>query len=291
MKDLLVRRKENTHKGSYGRVAIVAGSRGMTGAPYLACQSALRTGSGLVYSFIPESLETIMSIKLTESIIKPINDRGTGHFVIESLEGIIKKINNMDSIALGPGIGMDNERVELVGHIIKNANCPMVIDADGLNCISKNIEILEGHGGALVITPHPGEMARLLKIETKDIEEKREYYSRYISEEYNVITVLKGHKTIVSSPKGEIYINNTGNPGMATAGSGDVLTGIIASLLGQGLKAFDAAKLGVYLHGLAGDIAKDKVGEYGMIAGDIMEMVPYAILEINDFLILGKEIF
>ncbi|MDR7870722.1 MAG: NAD(P)H-hydrate dehydratase [Tissierellaceae bacterium] len=277
MKDLLAKRNENTHKGSYGRVAIIAGGRGMTGAPYLASKAALRTGSGLVYSIIPESLETIMCIKLTEAIIRPINDRGTGHFVLESLDSILKEISNMDSIALGPGIGVDRERVELVSEIIKKSNAPMVIDADGLNCISKDVEVLNNKINSIIITPHPGEMARLLNTDIKSIEEKRQYYAQYISGKYGIYTVLKGHETIVASPDGEIYINTTGNAGMATAGSGDVLTGIIVSLLGQSLPPFNAAKLGVYLHGLAGDIARDKIGEYGMIATDILESIPYAI--------------
>lgn len=280
MKELLPKRDANTHKGTYGRVGIISGSRGMTGAVYLACQSALRTGSGLVYAIVPESLETIMSIKLTEAIIRPIYDRNTGHFVAESIVSILKEIDKMDAIALGPGIGIDDERIELVWKVIKNVNCPMVIDADGLNCISKNMDMLHKKNSSIIITPHPGEMARLLNIKIREVEENREYYAKYISEKYNIITVLKGHKTIVSSPNGKIYINNTGNPGMATAGSGDVLTGIITSLLGQSLEPFDAAKLGVYLHGLAGDIARDKVGEYGLIAGDIVEAVPEAMMRI-----------
>ena len=280
MKNLLPTRNENTHKGSYGRVVIIAGSRGMTGASFLTTKSALRTGSGLVYSIIPERLETIMCTKLTEAIIKPVNDRGTGHFVIESLDSIINEISDKDSIAIGPGMGVDHERVELVSEIIKKASIPMVIDADGLNCISNNLEVLNNKKNSIIITPHSGEMARLLNTDIKDIEEKRKYHAPYFSEKYGVYTVLKGHQTIVASPDGEIYVNNTGNPGMAAAGSGDVLTGIITSLLGQKIQPFDAAKLGVYLHGLAGDIARDKIGEYGMIATDILESIPYAILKL-----------
>lgn len=277
MNNQLLKRDPNTHKGNYGRVAIIAGSRGMTGAPYLASQSALRTGSGLVYTIIPESLETIMAIKLTEAIIKPINDTGAGHFIKESLEPIMNEIRGMDSIALGPGIGVDEGRVQFVHEIVKNTNAPMVIDADGINCLSKNITVLNQRNNPIILTPHPGEMAGLLNKDIKEIEKKRQFYSQYISEKYNIISVLKGKETVVTSPEGEVYINNTGNPGMATAGSGDVLTGIITSLLGQKLEPFDAAQLGVYLHGVAGDIARDKIGEYGMIASDIVENIPYAI--------------
>lgn len=283
MKSLFPKRIANSHKGSYGRVGVIAGSMGMTGAAFLVCESALRTGSGLVYSIIPKSLDTIMSIKLTEAIIKPIDDRGTGYFIKESINEILKEIENIDSIALGPGFGIDGGRIEVVSEIIRNTNSPMVVDADGINCISKNINILKEKKGPIIITPHPGEMGRLLNLQIKEVEEKREYYAKYISEKYNIITVLKGHKTIVSCPEGEIYINNTGNPGMATAGSGDVLTGIIASLLGQGLDPFNAARLGVYLHGLAGDMVRDKIGEYGIIARDIVEAIPYGIMEIKYF--------
>ncbi len=282
MESILAKRKLNSHKGSYGRVGVVSGSRGMTGAPYLVCQSALRTGSGLVYAIIPESLEMIMSIKLTEAIIKPIYDGGKGYFTFESLDEILRGINTKDVLALGPGIGIDRERIRLVREIVLASRIPMVIDADGLNCISKNIDILNQAKAPIIITPHLGEMARLLNLEIEKIDKNREYYGQYIARKYNIITVLKGNKTIVTSPKEEVYVNTTGNPGMATAGSGDVLTGIIASLLGQGIKPYQAASLGVHLHGMAGDMARDRLGEYGMIAGDIVDSIPYAIFNITN---------
>lgn len=282
MKELLAKRRKESHKGNYGRVGIIAGSSGMTGASYLTSQSALRTGSGLVYNIIPKSLEIIMSIKLTEVIIRAVDDNGKGYFMKDSIEKVIEEINNKGVLALGPGIGVDKDIISLVKEIIINSNCPIVIDADGINCLSKNIEILKESKAPIIITPHPGEMARLLNKNINEIEEKRKYYAKYISDKYNIFTVLKGHKTIVTSPNGEIYINNTGNPGMATAGSGDVLTGIITSLIGQGLEIFNGTKLGVYLHGLAGDIARDKIGEYGIIASDIVESIPYAIMKTID---------
>src|SRR5699024_544915 len=220
MKELIPSRKLNTDKGDYWRLAVIAGSRGMTGAPYLVCQSALRTGTGLVYNIIPETLEMIMSIKLTEAIVKPVVDDGRGHFTNESTVHILSEIKSMDSIALGPGIGMNGQKIKLVEDIILESDIPMVIDADGLNCVSPNMEVLSQKDTSIIITPHPGEMAGLLNIEIQEIENKRQYYSQYISEKYNLVTVLKGHKTIVVSPEGEVYINNRGNPGMATAGSG-----------------------------------------------------------------------
>ena len=277
MKKLLGKRRIDSHKGSYGRVGVIGGSTGFTGAPYLSSLSAMRTGSGYVYTLVPASLQTIMSIKLTEAIVRPIEDKETGHFIMESLQDVLMYIKDMDAIAIGPGMGVDGDRTYLVKEIIKNAEIPMVMDADAINCIADNTEILNNHHSNIVITPHPGELARFLDIPVEVLQEKRVFYSELIAKKYNVVVVLKGHRTVVASPKLGIYINETGNPGMATAGSGDILTGMIASLLGQGLKTFDAAKLGVHLHGMAGDIARDNLGEYGMIAGDIAENIPLAI--------------
>lgn len=277
MKKLLGKRRIDSHKGSYGRVGVIGGSSGFTGAPYLSSLSAMRTGSGYVYTLVPASLQTIMSIKLTEAIVRPIEDKETGHFIMESLQDVLMYIKDMDAIAIGPGMGVDGDRTYLVKEIIKNAEIPMVMDADAINCIADNTEILNNHHSNIVITPHPGELARFLDIPVEVLQEKRVFYSELIAKKYNVVVVLKGHRTVVASPKLGIYINETGNPGMATAGSGDILTGMIASLLGQGLKTFDAAKLGVHLHGMAGDITRDNLGEYGMIAGDIAENIPLAI--------------
>lgn len=277
MRKLLGKRKIDSHKGNYGRVAVIGGSTGFTGAPYLSSIAAMKTGSGYVYALVPDSLQTIMSIKLTEAIIRPIEDQKRGHFIMESLQDILMYIKDMEALAIGPGMGVDGNRVFLVKEIIKSAELPMVLDADAINCIVDNPEILKQHHNNIVITPHPGELARFLDISVEKLQEKRVYYSELVAKKYNVLVVLKGHRTVVASPKHGIYINETGNPGMASAGSGDILTGMIASLLGQGLKTFDAAKLGVHLHGMAGDIARDKLGEYGMIASDIVENIPLAI--------------
>lgn len=279
MLKLLPKRKSDTHKGTYGRVGIIGGSRGMTGAPYLSSQAALRVGAGLVYTIVPKSLETIMCIKLTEVIVKSIEDKGKGHFVKESIIEVLGTTKDMDVIAIGPGLGIDIERIYFLEEIIKSSKIPMVIDADGINCISHNPNILLNSKKDIIITPHPGEMARLLKKSIKEIQGNREYYAKYAAKKYNIYVVLKGHNTIVASPNGEIYVNNTGNPGMATAGSGDLLTGIILGLWGQGLSSFDAAKLGVYFHGIAGDLACEDKGEYGVIATDILENIPRSMME------------
>ncbi len=282
IKDILPPRKKDSHKGTYGRVGIIAGSKGMTGAPYLTSMACLRAGSGLVYTIVPDSISSILSTKLIEAIIKPVPDKNTGNFTLDSLDDILKFSKDMDVLAVGPGMGVDEERVELVKEILLAFQGPIVLDADGLNCISKiGLHIFNKRRGPTVITPHPGEFSRLLEVDIKEIQKNRIEYSKYVSKEYNIITVLKGANTIVSNPKEEVYVNTTGNPGMATAGSGDVLTGIIASFIGQGIEVYKASMLGVYCHGLAGDMAKEIKGEYGMIARDILENIPSSIKTIE----------
>jgi NAD(P)H-hydrate epimerase len=281
IKKLLPKRKRDSHKGNYGRVGIIGGSKGMTGAPYLATQAALRSGSGLVYTLVPKSLENIMAVKLTEAIIKPIEDENKGFFTLKSIEDIKKEIKSMDVLAIGPGFGVDIERAQLLREILNYFKGPIVLDADGINCIALDPSTLANREGITIMTPHPGELANFLKKTTKEIQGDRINYSKYVSEKYNVIMVLKGVNTIITG-KGEIFLNPTGNPGMATAGSGDILTGIIASFIGQGLNSFKGAVLGVYCHGLAGDIAKLDKGEYGLIATDILENIPYSIKKIEE---------
>ncbi|MCK9443672.1 MAG: NAD(P)H-hydrate dehydratase [Tissierellaceae bacterium] len=280
MNSLLPKREQESHKGDFGRVAIIGGSKGMTGAPYLSSMAALRTGAGLVYTLVPAVLDFIMSIKLTEAIIKPIEDGDKGHFTRESLPQILRSLEDMNVVAIGPGMGADKDRYLLVKELIQKYKGPIVIDADGINCLSYGPEVLMLNN-QIVITPHAGEMARLLGKEAYEIEENRIYYSKYISNKYNIVVILKGHNTIVSSPKGEVFINKTGNSGMATAGSGDVLTGIVSSFIAQGLNPFEASKLAVYCHGLAGDMVKLNKGEHGLIATDIVESIPRCIKRIR----------
>lgn len=282
MRDLLPKRKRNSHKGDYGKVGIISGSLGMTGAPYLASQSALRTGSGLVYTVVPKSIESIMSIKLTESIIIPIEDMGKGHFVKSSLAQILEKIESMDALVIGPGMGVDQDRMYIVQEIIKAYKKPIVLDADAINCLSLDPSILLHRNSPIVITPHPGEMSRFLGLTTDEIQNNRIYYSKLVSHKYDIVVALKGSNTVVASSSGDLYINNTGNPGMATAGSGDVLTGIIVSFIGQGIKVMEATKLGVFIHGLAGDFARNRKGEYGLIASDILDNIPISIIKFNN---------
>lgn len=274
---IIPERKKNTHKGTYGKVGIVGGSKGMTGAVALALKACLRSGSGLVYSIVPEPLDNILESLVLESVTYPISCNNEGHFNKYSIDEIKDFVDKLDTIVLGPGMGVDKERIELVKDILLHSHKPIVLDADGINCISKSKEVLKQRRQATVISPHPGELSRLLDVNIKEIQSDRIKYCSYAAKRFNSITVLKGSNTVIASPDGDIFVNSTGNPGMATAGSGDVLSGIIGSLIGQKIQPLEATIAGVFLHGLAGDLgAKDK-GEYGLIAGDIIENLPYAI--------------
>lgn len=280
IKDILPKRKYDSHKGTYGKVLVVAGSIGMTGANYLASASALRSGCGIVYSIIPKSLNNILEVKTTEVITVPLEDKGKGQFLSSNIKGVLELAQKVDSIALGPGLGFDEERVKFIEGILEKVNKPIVLDADGINCICKNSNILKNRKDITIITPHPGELAKLLDVTIDEIQRNRIKYAKVASEKFNVITILKGHRTIVCDTEGEVYINITGNPGMATAGSGDVLTGMIASFIAQNINPIDASLLSVYLHGYSGDLSALDKGEYGMIASDILNNIPYAIEDV-----------
>lgn len=281
MEKLLNKRSKDGHKGTYGRVGIIGGSLGMSGSITLASKAALRSGCGYVYTIIPKSLTTIMSIKLTESIIVPIEAKYNGHFTKASTNEILKASEKMDVIALGMGLGYDAQRVEIVKDLVSSLNIPMLIDADGLNCIADNLDILLDKKD-IVITPHPGELANLLNITIEEVEANRLYYAEVVANKYDITVVLKGHNTVVAAKGQNTYINKTGNSGMATAGSGDALSGIIASFIGQKIPVFEASKLGVYLHGLAGDYAAMEFGEVSLIASDIIDNLHKAIKEYSE---------
>jgi len=268
------KRKEESHKGTYGKVSIIGGSFGMSGSIYLASTASLRMGSGLVYSVVPSSIAEILSIKFEEVIVESIASQKP--YFDNNADEILKKIEKSDAIALGPGLGWDESRETLVKKVIQRVKKPVVLDADGLNCISDKPDVLK-KGEDIVITPHPGEMSRLTKKTISEILKNPKEIATDFAKKYNVVVVLKKSNTVVVNPKGDYYINKTGNPGMATAGSGDVLTGIIVSLIGQGYGSFDASKLGVFIHGLAGDMAAKKYGQESLIAKDIIEFMPEAI--------------
>ena len=265
------------HKGTFGRVVVVAGSTGMTGAACLAAMAALRSGVGLVTLGIPASLNDILENKLTEVMTRPLQDGGTGCLQEEALDDILELVGNADVLAMGPGLGKSGGVFEVLRNILGRIDISIVLDADGLNHISRDISLLGKHTGPVVITPHPGEMARLTGLSVAQIMESPGEVAQKFSRETGAVVLLKGATTVVCHPDGRIYFNTTGNSGMATAGSGDVLTGVIAGFIVQGYEPFDAAVLGAFVHGYAGDLAADARGQAGMVAGDILEAVPMAL--------------
>lgn len=268
-------RKPDTSKGDYGRILIVTGSSGMTGSGCLCASAALLSGAGLVYVAVPDSLAQIYSSKLTEPIvikIPSINET----MALRGLQVLVNSSKGKDVVVIGPGLGRNYTTGRLIEEFVKQCESPMVIDADGLNLLcGKNI--LGRTGSPVVITPHPGEMARLCGIPVEKVQNNRIRVATEFSTEYNVIVVLKGSKTVVAAPDGRAFINSTGNAGMATAGTGDVLAGMLGGLLGQGLNPLDAAIAGVFIHGAAGDIAAERKGQHGIIASDVAEALPYCI--------------
>lgn len=280
VKKWLPPRQSPAHKGNFGRVLVIAGSRGMTGAASLAGEAALRSGAGLVTVAVPETLHDIMEGKLTEAMTVALPDTGSGSLSREARSRILSLLENMDVLAIGPGLSQAPEAVTLVRELLPAIKIPFVLDADALNALAGEVGILGNLQAPAVITPHPGEMARLMGVAPKDIQADRIGNAVKASAAWNVVTLLKGSRTVVAAPDGAVYINPTGNPGMATGGSGDVLTGIVVSLIAQGLKPARAAAAGAYFHGLAGDLAAREKGMMGLIAGDIISALPAAMKEL-----------
>lgn len=280
IKSFLGIRHPDAHKGTTGKVAVIAGSQGLTGAATLTSMAALRAGAGLVTLGIAESLNDIMESKLTEVMTKPLPEAVGRSISRKALPYIEEMAAKSNVLAIGPGLGTQEETMVVVREIIKNVECPLVLDADALNALAGHTDILNQAKALPVVTPHPGEMARLTGFTVKDVNADRITTARLAAGLWGAIVVLKGARTIVAYPDGEVYINTTGNPGMATGGTGDVLTGVVAGLIAQGLTTHAAAVAGVHLHGLAGDIAGAS-GTIGLIAGDILDALPAAILGIQ----------
>ncbi|MBI5779842.1 MAG: NAD(P)H-hydrate dehydratase [Planctomycetes bacterium] len=280
-------RRPDTHKGDYGKVLIIAGSRGMSGAAYLSAQSAIRSGAGLVYLAIPSSQQPILATKLTCVITQALAETTEGTVskkAIDDIKSLLQfpspskwelTLGDVDAVGIGPGLSRHPQTMEFVRSVLPLFTCPAVIDADGINALVNNIKII-GKMRSAILTPHAAEMARLLKTTPTKIQFNRMDSAVEAAKRLKSIVILKGYKTIVTDGE-NIYINTTGNPGMATAGSGDVLTGMIASFVAQKLSPFEASQLAVYLHGLAGDMAAKKFTEHSLIATDIMDYIPEAI--------------
>lgn len=272
----LPKRENNTQKGDYGKVLIIGGKIGMTGAPTLAAQGALRAGAGLVTVATPQSLNHILEQKLTEAMTYPLPDTD-GHLSKDAAEKIKKLMKRCDCVLFGPGLGTSENICSLLKEVMENCTVPLVIDADGLNALAKHPEYMQSCSCSLIFTPHEVEMSRLCGLSLEEVCDSRIAVSNTYAQENGVTLILKGHHTIVTAQDGTQYINITGNPGLATGGSGDVLAGVVAALAARGLKEDVAAAVAVYIHGTSADIAAEKLGEDSLIAGDVIQYLPYAI--------------
>lgn len=274
---LFPKRQKDTHKGDFGHLLVVAGSRGKTGAAAMVSLSALRSGTGIVTLAVPKNLQPIYEMKLIEVMTEPLSEGERWSIGENALGEILALADDKSAVAIGPGVVPASAALKVMAGLIEDLPHPVVIDAGGIDAITSFPDMLKKAKGPRVITPHPGEMGRLLGIPSRDVQADRVGIARRYAVENNVCVVLKGAHTVIAVPEGRAYINTTGNPGMATAGSGDVLTGMIGGLLAQGYKPELAAIAAVYLHGLAGDLLSNEKGEYGIIATDLIDKIPYAI--------------
>jgi len=268
------KRKPDAHKGDFGHALVIAGSAGYTGAAYFTSQSAVLSGAGLVTLAVGRSIYDIMAAKLNEAMVRPFFETSVFSLSLLAEKELLIFAEKVNIAAIGPGISQNKETAHLVRNLISKLNKPIVLDADGINAIVGHLDILKNAKSPLVLTPHPGEMSRLTGKDIADIQDNRKNIALEFSREYNTILVLKGARTVVASPNGDVYENQTGNPGMATGGTGDVLTGMIAGFTAQGLDLFTASILGVYFHGLAGDIAVKEKGVLSLLATDLLNRLP-----------------
>ena len=271
------RRSPGAHKDELGHVLVIAGSSGYTGAAYLTAQAAARSGSGLVTLAVGKGILPILAVKLTEVMVRPFIETKDSSLSLLAEKDLIAFSQKCDALAIGPGISQNKETQGLVRDLISKIELPIVLDADGINACSGHPNVLKEAKSKLVLTPHEGEMARLIDVNVKEVTENRKDVALKFANEYNTVLVLKGRNTIVASPAGGLYVNQTGNAGMATGGTGDILTGMIASFIGQGAEPFAAATLGVYFHGLAGDMALQEKGTLSLVATDILDKLPEAL--------------
>lgn len=266
--DLLPDRATDAHKGDFGKILLLCGSRGYTGAAALAAMGALRTGAGLVYLAVPECIYEIEAIKLNEAIVQPLPDKN-GMYSVEAADNVRAMLNGKDAVLIGPGIGQSEGTATIVKTVLETFHGPVVLDADGINVMCQHKDILRERTSPTILTPHAGEFSRF----TGELIDDRFDSAIKLAADLGCIVLLKGHRTIITDGK-HTYCNSTGNPGMATGGSGDVLAGIIVSLLGQHLQPLEAAACGAWLHGAAGDICAEEIGQYGMLPSDMLAVLP-----------------
>ena len=265
---LLPDRDVNAHKGNFGKILLLCGSRGYTGAAYLAAMGALRSGAGLVFLGVPESIYAIEAVKLNEAIVFPLPELD-GKLNEASIPEILERLPKLDAVLIGCGLGQSEGTFSVVKAVLHNATCPVVVDADGINVLAMHKDILRGRAYPTILTPHDGEFARL----GGTIGEDRMASASALAKELNAIVLLKGHRTCITDGQ-TCYQNNTGNPGMAVGGSGDLLAGVIVSLLVQGLAPLEATACGAWLHGAAGDLCAREIGQYGMLPTDMLHALP-----------------
>jgi ADP-dependent NAD(P)H-hydrate dehydratase / NAD(P)H-hydrate epimerase len=277
IRQVLPQRHPNAHKGSHGHVLVVAGSIGKSGAAVLASQAALRAGAGLVTLAVPAGLNQAMEAQLTEVMTLPVAESSDGGMAAAAIDTIEAFLPNASAMVIGPGLGIHPETTQLVQRLLQRATAPIVLDADGLNGVADHPQILQACQMPLVLTPHPGELGRLLKISPADIQANRLDVALDFVRDTRVHLILKGAHTVIYTPDGHRWINCTGNAAMATAGTGDVLAGLVGALLAQGLSPLQAVQCGVYLHGLAGDQVCARLGPTGLIATDLIHELPHAM--------------
>jgi len=278
---LVPRRDPDTHKGTYGHLLVMAGSRGKTGAAILACRAAMRMGAGLVTLAAPRSLNDILASSLVEVMTEPLGGKKTEDLETLSDEEWRRLLERKDALLLGPGIGVNDATRSGMRWLLRNLELPWVIDADGLSNLALEIDRLRNAQSPPILTPHPGEMARLIGRDAAAVNKDRVRASQFFAVEHRCHVVLKGARTVIATADGRVFINPTGNPGMASGGMGDVLAGILAALLGQGYSPEDAMKLGVYLHGFVGDRVAEAKGPIGLIASDIIEGLPVGLRRLS----------
>jgi NAD(P)H-hydrate epimerase len=271
-------RRRDSHKGDYGHLLVLAGSVGKTGAAAMACEAALRMGAGLVTLGIPKSLNAIMEVKLTEVMTEPLPETPKQTLSLRAFNAILHLCENKKAIIIGPGIGTFKETQTLILKLIRVLNLPIILDADAITALSTQIKTFPPTQGPFILTPHPGEMSRLTGLTSQQVLEDRMGISRHFSQAHQTYLVLKGYRTLIVTPQGEIFINPTGNPGMASGGTGDVLTGMIGGLICQGFGILPSLQMAVFLHGLAGDRVSAETGEKSLVATDLIKEIP-AILQ------------
>lgn len=262
-------RPRNAHKGDFGKLLLLCGATGFTGAPALAARGALRTGAGLVYLGVPETVYPIVAAKLDEPVVFPLPAQG-GMLAERAVPEILRRLAQCDACLIGCGLGRSEGTHAAVQAVLAHAKCPVVLDADGINVLQGHIDVLRGAACPVILTPHDGEFARLAG---KPVGENRLQAARELSLQTGATVLLKGHRTVIYGT-GRCYVNCVGNPGMATGGSGDVLAGVIVSLLGQGLTPVQAAAAGAWLHGAAGDRCARRLGEFGLLPSDLLQELP-----------------